>query len=389
MSFFIYLLLFFAAEVEVEMCTPAFPLIEKVFGLNESQTEWIFGINVLFHCIASLFAGIMGDKYGKKKILFYGFLVLFVGSLITALADSYVMLLIGRALQGVGLSGPAIVIYPMFLESQEGKKNKLKLMGYFSAVFNIAVGFAPTIGSYATVYFGWRGSFYIILLTSLLGVLTTKFVLKYKDIVNTDVQMDYKEYLSILKSKKIMLAIIFNSMSVYILFITMIPLIFIGDYGISQKDFGLYSGAAAISWGLGSIFLGHLTNLLGRKKFMHYSLIILCIGTLLIGIASFATTISTALIITICFAFMNLGFIFPSNAFYLYALEEMPEAKSRIGTIAMIIRWSSSVLVTQLASHFYTHNFQSTGVIIVIMLFIEIAIAFKLLSIDGKKIYQQ
>jgi DHA1 family bicyclomycin/chloramphenicol resistance-like MFS transporter len=388
MSFFVYLFLFFAAEMEVEMCTPAFPLIEKVFNLNESQTEWIFGVNVLFHCVASLFAGVMGDKYGKKKILFYGFLVLFIGSIITAVADSYAILLIGRALQGVGLSGPAIVIYPMFLESQENNKNKLKSIGYFNAVFNVAVGIAPTIGSYATVAWGWRGSFYIILLTSLMGVLITKFVLKYKDIINTNVQLDYKEYLSILKSKKVMLAIVFNSMSVYILFTTMIPLIFIGDYGISQKDFGLYSGAAAVSWGFGSVFLGYLTNLLGRKRFMHYSLAILCLGVFLIAIPVFANKLSTALLITVFFSIINLGFIFPSNAFYLYALDEMPEAKSRIGTILMIIRWSSSVFATQLASHFYTHSFRSTGVIIVIMLIIELFIAFWLLKLDGRKIYR-
>ena len=67
----------------------------------------------------------------------------------------------------------------------------------------------------------------------------------------------------------------------------------------------------------------------------------------------------------------------------------MPEAKARIGTVAMISKWLSATIAIQLASHFYTHNFKSTGVVIFVMLLIILICGIWLVKIDGKKIYAE
>ncbi|QED23261.1 MFS transporter [Candidatus Deianiraea vastatrix] len=371
MKLLIYLVLLFIAEAEIEICVPAFPIIKSYFNLSEFEVEWLFGANVLAHCIGAIFAGIIGDKYGKKKTMLYGFIILSIGSLVTVIANSYPILILGRIIQGLGMSGPVVVCYPMFIESVKDGAQRLKIIGYFNAAFAFAVGFAPSIGSFATILFGANGSFKLMLFLSVIAVFITHFILKYDDIKseNTD---NIGGYLPILKSKDAMLPTIFNNCTIYLPYITMIPLVFVNEMGVSQEKLGFYAGFGAMTWGLGNIFLGHLTKFIKIQNIIKISLSILCFGGLMLLFLALFPHFASPVIITAVFCFTISGFIIPANEFYLHSLDKMPDAKAKIGTIGIVVRFVTGSIATQIASYFYTSNFTSTAFVMCFMLLIII-----------------
>lgn len=386
MTFLIYIILLFISESEVEMCSPAFPLMQKMFNLTESQVEWVFGINVLFHCIAAIWAGSFGDRYGKSKITLLGFVILFAGNILASISNSYEMLLFARAIQGIGMAAPAVLLYPMFMESVEDDKNKLQKIGFFNAAFAITIALAPTIGSYGTLAFGWKGTFYIMLILSLLACFLLK-LLKYKDRIIESKVNHLSDYIPLLKSPKVILSVIFVSVTIYIPYITMLPLVFINEYGVSQEIYGLYAGIGALIWGTLSALLSTIIKFFGKEKAVKYSLYILSFSILPMFIISVVPNIANPISIMMSFWLFVVGIVVPGNIFFIYSLSIIPNTSGKISTLHVNVKWISGIIATQIASHYYTHNFTSTGLVICAILVIILISAFTLIKIDKASLF--
>jgi DHA1 family bicyclomycin/chloramphenicol resistance-like MFS transporter len=59
------------ASSEIDLIVPSFPEIQHVFGLSPFAVELTLSLNLLAHCIAGLFAGNLGDKFGRRHIILF------------------------------------------------------------------------------------------------------------------------------------------------------------------------------------------------------------------------------------------------------------------------------------------------------------------------------
>jgi EmrB/QacA subfamily drug resistance transporter len=81
---------------------PALPEIQKSLHTSESAVGWILTAYLLSASVATPIIGRLGDMYGKERLLMIVLLLLAFGTLISAVASSLAVMILGRVIQGAG-----------------------------------------------------------------------------------------------------------------------------------------------------------------------------------------------------------------------------------------------------------------------------------------------
>jgi len=79
---------------------PAPPTLERSLGTSPVTGGWILTAYLISATVATPLAGRLGDMYGKKRLLMAVLMLLCLGCLLSALAKSLTLMLVGRVLQG-------------------------------------------------------------------------------------------------------------------------------------------------------------------------------------------------------------------------------------------------------------------------------------------------
>jgi len=138
----------------------ALPSISKDLGAGLSQLQWIVDAYVLAFASLLLTGGILGDRYGRKRMFLTGLTVFTVFSLACGLATSPSQLIIARTLQGVGgallIPGTLSIITVTFPPHE-----RAKALGLWAGVSGIALALGPTLGGWMVEHLGWESVFFL------------------------------------------------------------------------------------------------------------------------------------------------------------------------------------------------------------------------------------
>ncbi|EHD22318.1 drug resistance transporter, EmrB/QacA subfamily [Brenneria sp. EniD312] len=105
--------------------------------------------------------GRLGDYFGRKYFVVAATLLFTLSSLLCAQAGSMLMLVVWRALQGVGggmLIGTAFACIPELFPDM---RRRLRWQILLSTAFSIVNALGPTLGGVLTEHYGWRAVFYL------------------------------------------------------------------------------------------------------------------------------------------------------------------------------------------------------------------------------------
>jgi len=145
--------------LDLAIIGPALPAIQADLGLDTRALAWIFNIYVLFQLMGTPLMAKLSDRYGRRAIYVLNLALFGLGSLILAMAPSFEMLLIGRAIQGLGAGGifpvASAVIGDTFPPEKRGQT-----LGLLGAVFGIAFLVGPILGG-VLLRFSWHWLFLI------------------------------------------------------------------------------------------------------------------------------------------------------------------------------------------------------------------------------------
>jgi DHA1 family bicyclomycin/chloramphenicol resistance-like MFS transporter len=186
--------------MEIDLFIPSFPELQKVFKLSPFMVQLTISTNFIAFCICSLYAGALGDRYNRRIILLLGLCLFVIGSLICVIAPNFNILILGRILQGIGISAPAILSFPVLLEGCT-KAKQPGMMGMINGVKTLAMAIAPVIGCFVNLYFNWRGNFSILLAIGILCLIASVFIIPDKK-GDSDVSLSLKTYLPLVQSRK-------------------------------------------------------------------------------------------------------------------------------------------------------------------------------------------
>jgi EmrB/QacA subfamily drug resistance transporter len=84
------------------LVVPALPVLQHDLHASPTGVAWIFTIYLLVASIATPIAGRLGDMFGKKRVLVLTLVALALGALVAALATTLPVLILARAIQGLG-----------------------------------------------------------------------------------------------------------------------------------------------------------------------------------------------------------------------------------------------------------------------------------------------
>jgi MFS family permease len=157
------ILLFFGVlmgALDISIVGPAIPSIEESMQVTERDLSWIFSIYVLFNLIGIPLMAKLSDIHGRRALYIISVSIFGVGSLMVSVAHDVTLLLIGRAVQGIGSAGifpvATAVIGDVFPVEKRGRA-----LGLIGAVFGIAFIIGPFIAGTMLLYFDWNALFLI------------------------------------------------------------------------------------------------------------------------------------------------------------------------------------------------------------------------------------
>lgn len=363
MVLFTVILMDLLVGMELDLFVPSFPELQSHFNLTPFWVEALVSINFLGYCLSLFFVGALADRFGRKPIILLGLITFIIGSLFCLWAPFYILLLIGRLLQGIGIAAPAILSFLIIADSYPMKKQQFYI-AMLNGLKNVSVAAAPVAGSYITLYYNWRGNFTTLLLFGIMATALTVFCIPNYKLPEHKETLSLRSYIPLFQSKPMLLLILHITFLFvpYWIFVGLSPLLYMKDLGVSLQHFGFYQGSLALTYALGSVLFGLFIHRIDQKKILIVSNYMLLTGLMLIILLCFVPY-TPAIIITLVLLFFEIGHIVPSTIIYPLALNYMPEMKGRVSGM---IHGSSVIFQAiglQTAGYYYNGTFRPLGLI--------------------------
>lgn len=150
------------------MILPVFALYaESLPGYTPALVGLAIGIYGLSQAIFQIPLGVLSDRLGRKPVIIGGLLVFAIGSAIAALAHSLWMIVIGRAIQGLGaVAGPTMALAADLTREE----NRTRIMAIIGMTIGLSFMGGMILGPIISQFAGVPGIFWITMLLALLGI---------------------------------------------------------------------------------------------------------------------------------------------------------------------------------------------------------------------------
>jgi DHA1 family bicyclomycin/chloramphenicol resistance-like MFS transporter len=154
-------------SLAIDALLPAMTNIGDTIGITDATNNQLL-ITMIFLGLGfgQLISGPLSDSYGRKPIIYIGFIVFALASLICVFSTSLEMMIVGRIAQGIGLSAPRTISIAMIRDRFSGNY-MAKVMSFVVAIFILVPVVAPALGKIMLDLYGWQSIFYSQLLFGL------------------------------------------------------------------------------------------------------------------------------------------------------------------------------------------------------------------------------
>ncbi len=163
-------------SINTTILNVALPTLAQDLHADTTGLQWItLSYNLVF-AGALLPAGLAGDRWGRKLTLICGLLVFAVGSGVALLASTTGVVIVARALMGLGgavVTPMTLSIIPtMFADDERGKA-----IGLWTAGTVLGIPLGPIVGGYLLNHFWWGSVFLVNLVMVLIALVAGAFLI--------------------------------------------------------------------------------------------------------------------------------------------------------------------------------------------------------------------
>lgn len=135
------------------------PLLVNDLGVTYADVGFLVGLYMLPGIVLALPGGLLGQRFGDRRLVVFGLALMTAGGVLTGLAESYAVLIAGRLLAGVGAILLNVLMTKMITDWFAGREIVLA-MAIFVNSFPIGIGLALLSLGWLAEGAGWSASFW-------------------------------------------------------------------------------------------------------------------------------------------------------------------------------------------------------------------------------------
>ena len=125
-----------------------------------TSLQWVVSAYALAFAAAMLACGMVGDEFGRKRVMLSGVAVFCAGSVLSALAPNASVLIAGRAVMGIGAAASEPGTLSMLRHLYPDERIRDRAIGVWTAVCGLALALGPVIGGALVGVWNWRAIFW-------------------------------------------------------------------------------------------------------------------------------------------------------------------------------------------------------------------------------------
>ena len=172
----------FMANLDDTVVTLALPKIQISLGSDVSGLQWILNAYTLSTASLLLTSGTLGDIYGRKRVFLTGLVVFTTASIVCGFAPNLGILIVGRALQGIGAAILLTITLSILNDTFPERKERAKALGIWAGVSGLALVAGPMLGGVLVDTVGWQSVFFLNIPLGVIAFwVTSRFVKESKN----------------------------------------------------------------------------------------------------------------------------------------------------------------------------------------------------------------
>ena len=289
----------------------------SVNSLDTGNNQLLITMIFLGLGCGQLLFGPLSDSFGRKPIVYIGFAVFALGSIVCVLSHSLEMMVVGRIIQGIGLAAPRTIAIAVIRDMFKGDY-MAKIMSFVTTFFILVPVIAPVMGKFILNHYDWTGIFYVQLIMAL--AVAIWFWKRQPETLKPEYKIKFTRHVFIdglkelLKHKEtIGFTIISGFISgAFIVYLSASQVIFENQYGLIDEFPYIFAGLAC-GVGLSTFLNGSFVMRLGMWRLSYLAIIVFSVNALLYVLLFWNATTNPALPIILIFMaiqFFTIGFIF-------------------------------------------------------------------------------
>lgn len=161
--------------LDLTILNVALPTMAGELGATTRQQQWMADAYIVACAALMLPAGLLGDRFGRRRMLVAGLTVFLAGSLLGALADSVQLIIAARALMGVG----AALVTPLalaVLPTVFGPDERPRAVAAAATAGAAGLPLGPVVGGWMLDHFWWGSIFVLNIPVIAIGITACLFL---------------------------------------------------------------------------------------------------------------------------------------------------------------------------------------------------------------------
>jgi DHA1 family bicyclomycin/chloramphenicol resistance-like MFS transporter len=257
---------------------------EAIHSYDSTDNQLLVTMIFLGLGVGQLFFGPISDSFGRKPVVYLGFSIFLVASIICLFAPSLEIMVVGRILQGIGLSAPRTISISIIRDTYHGDY-MAKVMSFVTAFFILVPVVAPAIGKLILDAAGWQAIFYVQMV--FVFVVALWFWKRQEETLHPEYKIPFTRHVFVDGLKEFMKyreTIAFTLISglvtgAFLVYLSSAQHIFEDQYALKEVFPYIFAGLA-ISIGMSTFLNGTLVMRFGMRKLSLMATIVFCLVAL-------------------------------------------------------------------------------------------------------------
>ncbi len=150
----------FMVALDNLVVTTALPVIKADLGASLADLQWMVNAYTLTFAVLLITGAALGDRFGRQRVFVIGMGIFIGGSALAALAPSTEILILARAIQGVG----GAIVTPLtltILSAAVPPERRAVALGAWGGIAGLAIAIGPLVGGAIAEGLDWHWIFWL------------------------------------------------------------------------------------------------------------------------------------------------------------------------------------------------------------------------------------